>query len=653
MTSLSLQTEHEWLETDGRGGFAMGTASGIRTRRYHGLLMGDAPEGGGEERFLLVNGVDAHITLGGETHPLSTQRYAPGVLAPEGLRFLVSFTHLPWPTWTFLLPGDVTVVHDLFIPQGGAGTVLSWRLTRSHPDVTLTVRPFLSGRDFHALHSENDRYRFDAVSRDQEVRWAPYDGVPGVVAAHTGVYRHDPLWYRRFEYPEELARGFDGMEDLAAPGAFTFSLSRTPSLLVFAPADARSATRPDAPSLLAHGRAEARRTERARRRASPTALHRAAAAYLVRRGTRDTIIAGYPWFGDWGRDTFIALRGFCLATGNLDRARAILLAWSDLVSDGMLPNRFLEHGAEPEYHSADAALWYVIDVYEYLDAVRRGDQPGHRLPAADRRRLLGAAVDIVERYAAGTRHRIGADEDGLLAAGVQGLQMTWMDAKIGDWVVTPRVGKPVELQALWLNALHLAGRTDRRWAALSALGRAAFRRRFWNADRGSLFDVVDVDHVRGTVDARIRPNQILALGGLPLPILDPASAEAIALLGTVTEHLVTPLGLRSLAPGEEGYCPRYEGGPRARDGAYHQGTVWPWLTGPYVDAWIRVHGDSARVRRDVRRVLRPLRDHLRVAGLGHVSEIADGDPPHTPRGCPFQAWSVSELLRVTLAYSAR
>jgi predicted glycogen debranching enzyme len=297
----------------------------------------------------------------------------------------------------------------------------------------------------------------------------------------------------------------------------------------------------------------------------------------------------------------------------------------------MLPNRFADDGATPEFNSVDASLWFAIAVDDFLGVARPS--------RAVRSRLADAVAAIVESYRTGTRYGIGMDRDGLLACGVAGTSLTWMDARVDDRAVTPRVGKPVEVQALWINALRSAGRGD-----IAAQAQTSFGERFWNPRVGCLYDVVDVDHRAGSVDASVRPNQILAVGGLPTSIVEGDTARAI--VTTVERELVTPLGLRSLAPGNGAYRPRCEGGVRERDYAYHQGTVWPWLVGPFVDAWLRVNGDDDAHRTEARRRwLAPLQTHLRTAGLGHVSEIADGDPPHTPRGCPFQAWSTGELIR--------
>jgi predicted glycogen debranching enzyme len=351
---------------------------------------------------------------------------------------------------------------------------------------------------------------------------------------------------------------------------------------------------------------------------------------------------GYPWFVDWGRDTFIALRGLCLAAGRLAEARDILVGWAGAVSQGMLPNRFPDQGAEPEYNSVDASLWYAVAV---ADLLARAARARFEIGAADLRAMRDAVHAILDGYATGTRFGIHCDDDGLLAAGEPGVQLTWMDAKVGDWVVTPRIGKPVEIQALWLNALASAADDDARWRRLLERGLASFPERFWNAARGCLYDVVDADHVPGRLDASLRPNQVLAVGGLARSLLEPARARRV--VDVVEAALWTPIGLRSLALGEPGYAPRYAGGPRERDGAYHQGTVWPWLIGPFVEAWVRVRGDGDLVRREAReRFLAPLLARLDDAGLGHLPEIADAESPHQPRGCPWQAWSVGEALRL-------
>jgi len=634
----------EWLEADGLGGFASGTVGGVRTRRYHALLLvATTPPTG---RYVLVNGCDAWVEHEGRRSPLSTQYYTPGVTSPDGEHRLEGFSSTPWPSWLFRLEDGIEVEQQLFAAHGAPRVILSWKLRTPAPGVRLVVRPFLSGRDYHALHHENSGLRFDARVDGDAVTWRPYDGVPEVLARSNGAYEHGPLWYRGFLYAEERDRGLDFVEDLASPGSFTWDLSAGEALWSL-----ETPSGAGAPSALPAEVRELRAVERRRRDAFPSPLHRAADAYLVRRGTGMTIVAGYPWFTDWGRDTFIALRGLCLAGGRLDDARGILLQWADAVSEGMLPNRFPDRGGEPEFNAVDVSLWYVVATHEYLATVETAEG---EVAESDRRALDHAVQRILTGYADGTRYGIHVDRDGLLAAGRPGTQLTWMDAKVGDWVVTPRIGKPVEVQALWLNALRIGagGATGSlRWAALLERGSAAFAARFWNPGGGYLYDVVDVDHKPGTVDATFRPNQIFAVGGLPFPVLNGTAARQVA--DAVERRLLTPLGLRSLAPGEPGYTARYEGGVAARDGAYHQGTVWPWLLGAFAEAWVRVRGSTVGVKRTARqRFLEPLLAHLHEAGLGHISEIADAEPPHRPRGCPFQAWSMGEALRLDQAVLA-
>ncbi|HEX2672246.1 MAG TPA: amylo-alpha-1,6-glucosidase, partial [Polyangiaceae bacterium] len=454
-------------------------------------------------------------------------------------------------------------------------------------------------------------------------------------------YEHAPDWYRNFWYAEEAARGLDAREDLASPGVLSFDLCECKEAAWVLSADlpGRLPLEHESPESLVE---RLRQAEASRRRAFATPLERAASAYLVKRGEGRTLVAGYPWFGDWGRDTFIALRGLCLATGDLETARAILSEWAGVVSRGMLPNRFADDARSPaEYNSVDASLWFVLAADEFLA------RPGaRRITSPSESRLIDAAiVDIVDGYARGTRHGIRRDGDGLLACGEPGVQLTWMDAKVGDWVVTPRVGKPVEVQALWIHALVAAGRREPRFQAWVEIAKAALEVRFWNEPRGMAFDVVDADHVAGSVDGTCRPNQIFAAGGLPLTLLSPERARRV--VDAVERELWTPLGLRSLAATEPHYAPHYRGGVWERDGAYHQGTVWPWLAGPFIEAWVKSRGGTSEAKVEARaRFLGPLRAHLSRAGIGHVSEIADAEQPHTPRGCPFQAWSLAELIRL-------
>ncbi len=629
----------EWLEADGLGGFASGTVSGIRTRRYHALLLtATTPPTG---RMVLVNGFDAWVEYGGQRIPISSQRYVPGIVHPDGTSRIECFTADPWPAWIYQAAPGLRVRQEVVVPHERAAVLMAWRLVESPQEdvsIRLVVRPFLSGRDYHSTHHENTACRTTASASGDAVTWQPYDSVPPVISRANAVYTHEPDWYRRFVYSAEQARGLDAIEDLLAPGWLTFDLRKGPALwLLQAGSSAVDDVTP-----LAEVVSRLSGDEQTRRTAFASPLDRAADAYLVRRGDGRTIVAGYPWFTDWGRDTFFALRGLCLDTGRVDEARDVMLTWSAALSDGMLPNRFPDRGETPEFNSVDASLWFVMAVRELYAAVERGEGT---LDAEARSALLDAAHRILDACLRGSRYGIRSDTDGLLACGEPGMALTWMDARVDGRPVTPRIGKPVEVQALWLNALEFGESWDSRWRAVAARGRTAFAGRFWNASRGCLYDVIDVDHQADRVDPSVRPNQVFAAGGLGTPLVAPDRARAI--VEVIERTLLTPLGLRTLAPGEPGYEGHYSDGPAERDAAYHQGTAWPFLMEPFVEAWLGVYGDDEARRREAsERFLRPLTAQLDAAGLGHLSEVADAEPPFTPGGCPFQAWSTGSLMRL-------
>ena len=647
----------EWLVADGLGGYASGSADGIRARRYHAFLIVAAPRD--ERRFTLVNDLELWVDTPNGAVALSSHRYAPDIVHPDGASRLAHFAAEPWPTWQYDLGGGLTIVQQLFAPRttARAAMVMQWRLlgaggAADAAPIRLRARPLLSGRDFHALHHQNPDFQF-APDRpaDESWRWRPYDGVPPILLHANASYRHEPLWFRSFSYTEERSRGLDDVEDLASPGEFSWELGghggRDAVLVLTVPEEWGGYE--TAGDIVAEARALAS-SERARIAAFKSRLHHSADEYLVRRGRRDTIIAGYPWFTDWGRDTFISLRGLCLETARLEVAERILVSWCDTLSQGMMPNTFPAQGTgtDPQYNSVDASLWFVLAAQAYLDASARR---GHWVDAGITKRLTDAAQEVLESYSRGTRYQIHMDGDGLLAAGEPGVALTWMDAVVNGVPMTPRIGKPVEVQALWVNALVVGSRWDERWGDRADEASESFADRFWNQQRGCLFDVVDVDHRPGETDDRIRPNQIFAVGGLRIALL--AGERARSTIDVVERALWTPMGLRTLAPSEPGYEVACAGSAAERDRAYHNGPAWPWLMGPFVDAWVRARAAGGgpwatkAVRGEARRrFLGGLARHLDEAGLGHVSEIADAEEPWTPRGCPFQAWSVAEMLRL-------
>ncbi|MSR46601.1 MAG: glycogen debranching protein [Planctomycetes bacterium] len=674
----------EWLETDGLGGFAMGTVGGWRTRSYHALL-GPAlspPTG----RHVLVNGFDAFVETAAGRFPLSTQCYAPDVLAPPGWQALASFTSEPWPTWTFVLPDGTRIAQELFAVHGAPIVVVGWRVQGATakprrtqrsaarieaPPIRLIVRPLLSGRDHHALHHANVTFRFDtevlpAKSGESHLRWHPYASLPAVASLANGTWRDDRHWYRDFRCVEEAARGFGDVESLGSPGELEFDLARGPAWwvvgqeLTIARRKRGGVITQQLVSILdAKTRAvafaeEARSEELTRRDELGSAQVRAAAQFSAVRGAGRTIVAGAPWFTDWGRDTAISVRGLCLATGRLEEARDVLQSWSTALVDGQLPNRFPDRGAPPEFGAADAALWFVVAVEELLAADARAPKLRRVIDRTVRQQLLDTCRAIVDAPLRGASASVRVDSDGLLAIGdpaasnAPGVAPTWMDARVDGRAVTPRVGKPVEIEALWWNALEFLAATQRDgtlWKALANRAHRSFLARFWDEDHGYLDDVVDLDHVAGTRDPSFRPNQLFAIGGLPRALLGGMRARRIA--DTVALRLWTPRGVRTLAPDDPHYRGVCVGGPRERDGAYHQGTAWPWLLFALADGWARSRGNGANARRSAHeRFLAPLEAELTQRGAGaHVPEIADGDAPHEWRGCPMQAWSLAALLQ--------
>jgi predicted glycogen debranching enzyme len=625
----------EWLETNGLGGYALGTVAGCGTRGYHGLLAAAVEPPA--VRSMVVTGMDEWLVQPNVF--LSTQQY-PGAVSPEGYKLLESFDAAPMPTWVFK-SGSYRVERRVFMLHGENTTVVRYRLLAGKP-VTIAVRPFFVWRDHHARRHASEDWWVAASRAGDAIHCAPSDGgIPVSVYAHpTTHYRDEPLWYRRFEYQRELERGLAGHEDAFAPFVVELALSRDRDAALTFTTDL---LRPAAAATLERDELERRAKPEARLPRDPVArrLARAADQFLVMRsGGQRSVIAGYPWFTDWGRDTMIALPGLTLVTGALDEAGLILKSFAEYLADGLLPNRFPDQTGSAEYNTIDASLWFVVAVHRFRVAGGAA--------ALVREVLLPAVEAVVRAYQRGTHFEIREDADGLVSGGVEGLALTWMDARVGDWVVTPRMGKAVEINALWYNArrilvdlleAHGRGRETRELKDRAAVTKAAFARVFWDSKTKSLVDVVNVN---GAPDRSIRPNQLFA-ASLPYPLLEPA--EAAAMVECVTKHLLTPKGIRTLAPTDPKYVGVYAGNVEARDAAYHQGTVWPWLLGPYVDALLYAKGDTATTRTTARKVLAPLVEHLDSACLGQVSEIFEGNAPHLPRGCPAQAWSVAELLR--------
>ena len=637
-TDLQAGLGREWLETNGLGGFACGTIAGANTRRYHGLLTAALNPPGG--RMLLLSKLEETLVIGGHRIDISTNEYA-GAIHPEGYLLLSNFRLDPFPVWTFDVEG-VRLEKTVCMPQGSNTVQVEYKLLQAPQgtETVLEVRPLVAFRDYHSTTHENGVFNRALEIAPNLASLQPYTGLPRLYFAHDAAQlQEQSYWYRNFFYRVEQERGLDFREDLFNPFVLEWKLSLKQSASVIASTeqkDIREAT-------------AVRKTELQRRyeiaASSPVddplvrALTVAADQFLVCRGKEWTVIAGYPWFTDWGRDTMISLPGLTLFTGRTDIAKSILRNFARHTDMGMLPNRFVDSGEKAEFNTVDATLWFFEAARAY--AATTNDY------GCLRQELYPVLTQIIDFHIKGTRYNIKVEEDGLLHAGAPGTQLTWMDAKIGDWVVTPRSGKPVEIQALWYNALcimeDLAARFEdeeqrKQYSERASLAKESFNRIFWNNDAQCLYDVVD----SGSPDASIRPNQIFAVS-LHYSMLSAERARAV--VDTVERELLTPVGLRTLSPADPQYRGTYQGDQRSRDSAYHQGTVWPWLLGPFVSAYVKVNGGSEQSRSRANELLRGMEKHLTEAGLGQISEIFDGDAPHQPRGCFAQAWSVAEILR--------
>ena len=632
-------SSREWLETNGIGGYASSSVCGANTRRYHGLLVAATRPPLG--RMVLLSKFEETVIIDGEHFEISTNQYSDKVY-PEGYKYLTNFRLDPFPIWTFKVAG-VEIERKLFMVEGENTVVVSWTVSdQKHCDlnrIELDLKPLFAFRDHHHLRHEDVDFRGDFVVTDNLVSLAPYTEMPAIYLAHdTAIIEEQGYWYRGFEYAIEKERGFDFSEDLFQPFSMRFDLSNGAKIIASTePKQIANADKyEDSEILRRSGLTETVDAGDAFR----AQLVLAADQFIVARGSGKTVIAGYHWFSDWGRDTMIALPGLTLATNRPEIAWSILTEFSKHISEGMLPNRFPDAGEIPEYNTVDATLWFFEAIRAYAEKTGNYD--------LIRDELYPKLVDIIEWHIRGTRYQIHVDTDGLLYAGEPGVQLTWMDAKIGDWVVTPRTGKPVEIQALWYNALCIMrdfatrfGDADNKpkYVEMAEIACESFNGQFWNEADQCLFDVVNDEQK----DPSVRPNQIFAVS-LTHSMLSLEKARKV--VDKVEAELLTPVGLRSLSPNDTLYSPVYIGSPLDRDASYHQGTVWGWLIGSFVDAYAKVHSNDANVRDRVGEIIDGFRSHLTEAMVGQISEIFDADYPHAPRGCAAQAWSVAELLRI-------
>ncbi len=644
---LAAAEAREWLVSNGLGGFACGTLAGTLTRRYHGLLVAALPPPA--NRTLLVSKIDEVVEYDGQSYALGSNRWAGGAIDPAGFVHIERF-HMEGtvPVWTFAC-ADAQMEKRIWMQHGANTTFVQYRVVRARRPLSLAAKILVNHRGYHDLtHAPEAPMDVQRVEGGLRVQ-AFAEALPIYLRSAEAAVELARVWYRRYELAEERARGLDYQEDHFHAGTFRAELGAGNSMTLVASTDPAASLDGKA-ALEARSARDHSLLERCAQSHPQAAdwpawikqLILAADQFIIARPLPDlpegfSVIAGYPWFGDWGRDTLIALPGLLLATGRAEIAAGVLRTYARFVDGGMLPNRLPEAGEAPEYNTVDAALWFFAAARRYYAAT-------HDLSLV--REIFPVLAQMIEAYTRGTRYNIRVDRaDGLLYAGELGVQLTWMDARVEGRVVTPRMGKPVEVNALWLNALatqtifaEALGESTSPYSDLAAQARQSFTR-FWNADSNCCFDVIDGPDGN---DPSVRPNQILAVA-LEECALSPE--QQLAVVNVSASELLTSFGLRSLSPRDPQYCGHYQGDARHRDGAYHQGTAWGWLIGPFIDASLRVTNDPDQARS----FLAPFENHLKIHGVGTASEIFDGDPPFTPQGCFAQAWTVAEVLRAWAA----
>ncbi|MEM9976122.1 MAG: amylo-alpha-1,6-glucosidase [Cyanobacteria bacterium P01_D01_bin.2] len=648
---LATAEAREWLVTNGIGGYAAGTIAGVLSRRYHGLLVAALKPPLG--RTLLVAKLDETVYADGQRYGLATNRWGDGSVEPQGYRFIEGFRlEGTTPVWTFAL-GDGLLEKRIWMQPGENTTYVRYRLLRGNAPIDLSLRVLVNYRDYHS-NTQGQNWQMETGRVPDGVYVQAFaEAVLYYILCDRNAFQLHHDWYHDFDLTMERYRGLSDRDDHLCVASLAITLEPGESVLLAASTVRRPSLDGDA-TWAARVAYERQCLEQAQ----PTAAQQgtqgltqehfqqlvlAADQFIVDRPLVDepegkTVIAGYPWFGDWGRDTMISLPGLTLATGRFQVARTIICTFARYLDRGMLPNLFPDAGETPEYNTVDAILWYFEAIRAYYGAT--GDE-------ALLQAIWPQLTAVIDWHQRGTRYHIHLDSDGLIYAGEPGVQLTWMDAKVGDWVVTPRIGKPIEISALWYNALRcmeqfagVLGKPVQDYKTLAQHTLTGFQR-FWQG--AYCYDVLDGPEGD---DGALRPNQIFAVSlpfvggeiGSSLLTLD----QQRAVVDVCGRELLTSHGLRSLAPSHPQYIGTYGGTPLQRDGSYHQGTTWGWLLGPYVEAHYRVYKDAAQATA----LLKPLIQHLNGGCVGSLSEIFDGDAPMTPRGCFAQAWTVAEVLRV-------
>lgn len=638
LNDFSKSSKLEWIDTNGLGGYASSTVLGLNTRRYHGVLV--AALNPPVEREVIVSKLDETLILKNKVYELSTNQF-PGKIHPEGYNYLVEFNKDLFPEFIYQVC-RVRIKKTISSIHCKNSTTVIYEVLDSDDEFILHLSPFIAMRDFHSLRKANDNIRseYSFPNGMFELKFNSHtNSLYANISKGDFVSQQD--WHYNFEYLEELDRGLDFREDLFKPGYFKVNLNKGDKVVI------TFSTNPITRDCLSIFNQEKLRREKIIEKSKDDEILKnltlAADQFIVnRKAMGKTVIAGYHWFSDWGRDTMISLPGLTLTTNRFNDAQSILETFANSMDRGMIPNRFPDHGEAPEYNTVDATLWFFIAAKKYLDATNDF--------YFVRETLYPRFKKIIEWHQKGTRHNIHEDYDGLLYAGEPGVQLTWMDAKIGDWVITPRQGKAVEINALWYNALMIAAYLADMFNDKECITMfkektkqiyKSFNETFWNEDAGYLYDYVDADYN----DSSFRPNQLYAVS-LPHKLMDKEKAKAI--VDKVYEKLYTPFGLRSLSPDDKNYKPIYTGDQYSRDSAYHQGTVWAFLLGAFADAIEYAYPEEKEQR--IKKIIEDFIPHLSTAGLGTISEIFDGDYPHNSKGCISQGWSVAEFLRIYKKY---
>jgi len=642
LNDFSALSKLEWLETNGLGGYASSTVTGMNTRRYHGLLV--ASLNPPVEREVIVSKLDETIILNNKPYELSVNQF-PGTIHPVGFKYLIEFNKDIFPEFIYQV-NDVKLKKTIAAINGKNSTVIIYEVIDSVEEFEIQLTPFIAMRDFHTLRRADLNLRAEHSFQNGLLKFRFNDKPTTLFATiNMGEFICQQDWYYNFEYLEELDRGLDFREDLFKPGYFCTKVKKGDRVVIVLSTNSIGG---DGLTLFKN---EKRRREKIVENINANDeilknLVLAADQFIVKRkAAGKTIIAGYHWFSDWGRDTMISMPGLTFSTERYNDAQCILETFASSLDRGMIPNRFPDDGTLPEYNTVDATLWFLITIKKFLDATNDF--------YFIRETIYPRIKKIIEWHEKGTRFNIHEDYDGLLFAGEPGVQLTWMDAKIGDWAVTPREGKAVEINALWYNVLMIAHEFAKNfndkdcevyYKAKAAKVFKNFSKTFWYQQGDYLYDYVNGEDK----DVSFRPNQLYAIS-LPYKLLEKDKAKLI--VDKTYDKLYTPFGIRSLSPDDKNYKPIYTGDQYSRDSAYHQGTVWSFLFGAFADAIEHAYPDEKSTR--IKKIIENFIPHLASAGIGTVSEIFDGESPHHPNGCIAQAWSVAEFLRIYKRYGLK